>query len=254
MADFLTTHGVSYHIESIIVEAKSELFLVSPYLQLSKLFCERLRDASDKNVTINIVYGKNALKFKERDFFSNLNSVKLYHFENLHAKCFFNEHKMVITSMNMYDFSEKNNREMGILITRLADKDLYTNAVTETLSIIEHSNKIELSKSNNPILETRPKSDTSLFQDIPEKLKIKLNGLTLSESTEIGLITIDEHLKFEELDNNQGIFLKTGFGDIKLSDHLSNGAIENYGDHLGELIFRTSRGPEGRLLLILTTI
>ena len=62
MAKFLTTSGTSHHIENIILGAKKELFLVSPYLQISKTFFERLRDASNRGVSIKIIYGKNNLQ------------------------------------------------------------------------------------------------------------------------------------------------------------------------------------------------
>lgn len=44
MAEFLTTNGTSYHIENIIIGAEEKLVLVSPYLQISKTFYERLKD------------------------------------------------------------------------------------------------------------------------------------------------------------------------------------------------------------------
>ena len=52
MADFLTTNGTSSEIENIIIDAKKELTLVSPYLKLSKTFYERLRDADQRGVKI----------------------------------------------------------------------------------------------------------------------------------------------------------------------------------------------------------
>lgn len=72
MADFLTTSGTSHHIENIIIEAKRELILVSPYLQLSKNFFERLKDASARGVNIKIVYGKDELKPNEKTLLQNL--------------------------------------------------------------------------------------------------------------------------------------------------------------------------------------
>ncbi|MFN4076144.1 MAG: phospholipase D family protein [Cloacibacterium sp.] len=151
MAEFLTTNGTSYNIENIIIDAKSKLILVSPYLQISKTFYERLKDASNKNVSIKIIYGKDELKPNERNSLAELKNVELYFFENLHAKCYFNETKMVITSMNMYEFSEKNNREMGVLIDRNTDKDLFDKAVAETLSIIQSAEQTALRKTDRPI-------------------------------------------------------------------------------------------------------
>lgn len=151
MAEFLTTNGTSYNIENIIIDAKSKLILVSPYLQISKTFYERLKDASNKGVAIKIIYGKDELKPNERNSLADLKSVELFYFENLHAKCYFNENKMVITSMNMYEFSEKNNREMGVLIDRIKDKDLFDKAVSETHSILQSSEQIPLRKAARQI-------------------------------------------------------------------------------------------------------
>lgn len=151
MAEFLTTSGTSYHIENIIIEAKKSLVLVSPYLQISKTFYERLKDACNRSVEITIIYGKDELKPNQKNSLADLKTVELYYFENLHAKCYFNESKMVITSMNMYEFSEKNNREMGVLIDRVADKDLFEKSMQETVSIVKSSERIELQKSDRKL-------------------------------------------------------------------------------------------------------
>ena len=68
-----------------------------------------------------------------------LSPEKLYYYHNLHAKCYFNDSEMVITSMNMYEFSEKNNREMGIYINKSNDNSTFLDAFQETKSIIDNS-------------------------------------------------------------------------------------------------------------------
>lgn len=158
MADFLTTSGTSHHIEHIIMNANKKLYLVSPYLQLSKTFYERLRDASNKGIEIKIIFGKNDLKPNEANSLANLKNVTLYFFENLHAKCYFNETQMVITSMNMYEFSEKNNREMGVLIDAVKDTALFQKAADETGSIMKNSEIISLNKTERKYYQE--KSDT----------------------------------------------------------------------------------------------
>lgn len=147
MAEFLTTSGTSHHIENIIIEANSKLILVSPYLQISKTLFERLKDASNRRIPIQIIYGKDELKPNEKNSLAELNTLELYYFENLHAKCYFNESKMVITSMNMYEFSERTNREMGVLIDNVIDKALYEKASAETFSILQSSEKVQLKKA-----------------------------------------------------------------------------------------------------------
>ncbi|MBK6524875.1 MAG: hypothetical protein IPG07_04525 [Crocinitomicaceae bacterium] len=145
MADFLTTNGTSYQIENIIINAKKKLVLVSPYLQISKTFFERLKDAAAKSVEIKIIYGKDELKPNERNSLAELKNLELYYFENLHAKCYFNETEMVITSMNMYEFSERITVKWEF--TSQKKGRYFEKAVAETHSIIQSSELIGLAKT-----------------------------------------------------------------------------------------------------------
>src|SRR5690606_19864540 len=133
-----------FHLENIIIEARKSLILVSPYLQLSKILFERLKEAHDRSVNITIVYGKVQLDDNEKSSLSALENLGLYFLDNLHAKCYFNETNMIITSMNMYDFSEKNKREMGVLINRTNDCSIFDKAVAEVQSIVKASQKVSL--------------------------------------------------------------------------------------------------------------
>jgi len=141
MVQFLTTAGVNSAIETIIRKANRRLVLVSPYLQLSQILLERLQNADDRVEEIIYIYGKNRLNDDEWKKITKLKKLKLYYYDNLHAKCYFNDSMMVITSMNLYEHSIQNNREMGILITRDDENDteIYNDAVQEIQEIIKNS-------------------------------------------------------------------------------------------------------------------
>ncbi|WP_266203032.1 phospholipase D family protein [Pontibacter kalidii] len=139
MAKFLRTSGISHKIEEIIINAKKELIIVSPYLKISNNLFERLKEKSEEGIRISFVYGKSALSSAEREKIETLESIKIYYYQNLHAKCYYNEHEMIITSMNLYEFSEKNNREMGVLINSIEDFEMFEEAVQEVKSIIAAS-------------------------------------------------------------------------------------------------------------------
>ncbi|MGE5412259.1 MAG: phospholipase D family protein [Clostridiales bacterium] len=145
MAEFLTTKGTAFKLEEIIKGAISKLVLVSPFLQISHQFKERLTDASDRGVVIKLVYGKEK-KLKEDQFtiLSDIKNLELFYSPHLHAKCYLNETSMVITSMNFYSHSEENNREMGVLFDRNYDKNVFDAAINEIQSIIKSSEKQEL--------------------------------------------------------------------------------------------------------------
>jgi len=148
MAEFLTTHGTAFQIENVIVGAKKRLTLVSPFLKLSKTLAERLQDAARRGVKITIVFGKKELERDQEDLLAGLAGARLYFLPNLHAKCYFNEDRMVITSMNMYEFSEKHNREMGVLLE--AGEPAYANALQEVHSIIAASDALSFAPAAPP--------------------------------------------------------------------------------------------------------
>ena len=139
MVEFLTTQGTSYHLENIIINANNWLILISPYLNITENFLQRLQDADRRKVKICIVYGKDKLKTEEKVKLQKIKNLSLRYCKNLHAKCYLNENSMIITSMNMYEFSEKTNREMGILINKENEADIttYEKGMNEVKSILD---------------------------------------------------------------------------------------------------------------------
>ena len=139
MVQFLTTAGVSSAIETIIRKANKKLVLVLPYLQLSQIFLERLQKADERVEEIILIYGKDKLKDNEWNKITQIKNIKIYFYKELHAKCYFNESMMVITSMNLYEHSAQNNREMGILITKneSSDSETFNEALLEINEIID---------------------------------------------------------------------------------------------------------------------
>ena len=51
-------------------------------------------------------------RFKRR----NNRIFNYYNAPRLHAKCYLNEQAAIITSLNLYEFSQQNNEEMGVYI------------------------------------------------------------------------------------------------------------------------------------------
>ena len=67
---------------------------------------------------VSLIFGKNEIQNLKEDKLSYCNNLKVYYLDNLHAKCYLNEDTALITSMNLYDYSEQNNREMGIEVKK----------------------------------------------------------------------------------------------------------------------------------------
>jgi phosphatidylserine/phosphatidylglycerophosphate/cardiolipin synthase-like enzyme len=146
MAKFVNTRKAVSEIEDLIRNAGEKLILVSPYLKLSKDFKELLTYRNNKDKITTIVFGKQELNPDEMKFLQGLRFVILKYNEDLHAKCYMNDDKMIITSLNLYQFSMANNKEMGVLINKNdeADAQLFADASEEVSFICENSQRFEV--------------------------------------------------------------------------------------------------------------
>ncbi len=147
MAEFLTTTGISSAITNIIKDAGSQITLITPYLKLSDKLFERLKDADRRSKRIKLVYGKDELKPDEKSKLQQLHNLSLYFSKDLHAKCYYNEELMVIASMNLHEYSEQNNWEIGLLINKKEDNKLFGEALKEIEIITNSANEIKLGSS-----------------------------------------------------------------------------------------------------------
>lgn len=165
MAKYLRTSSISAELENLIRDAKKELYIISPYLKLSDHVKELLNDKEREKVEVRIVFGKQELAPTEMSYLEGLKYIRLYFSKNLHAKCYLNESKMIIASMNLYEFSQVNNREMGILIDTSIEEDklVYEDAEKDIESIIHNSEdfsyvKAPQKRSGNDRSESLPHS------------------------------------------------------------------------------------------------
>jgi len=133
MAKFINTRKAVAAIEDLIKDAEDKLVLISPYLKLSKDFKELLVYRNNKDKITTIIFGKQELIPNEMKFLEGLRFVILKYNQDLHAKCYTNDHQMIITSLNLYEFSMANNKEMGVLIdlNDPYDKTLFEDALKE---------------------------------------------------------------------------------------------------------------------------
>jgi len=135
MPKFLTTAGATYHIEDIIQNATKSVTLITPYLKLSQTLAERLKDADKAGLKITLIFGKEELKSDQKAILLQLKNLEIFYLENLHAKCYYNEEYLVLSSMNLYETSQNKNREMGVLFNAQEDKEMYEAAIKEAISI-----------------------------------------------------------------------------------------------------------------------
>lgn len=165
MAKFLTTKQISSELEELIREADKVLYLVSPYLKLSKDFQELINSRNKNEKKTVIIYGKSDLTPEQLKFLTSLRFVYLKFHEHLHAKAYLNDNKLILGSMNFYEFSMMNNKEMGVLFDKnnSNDEEIYTKALDNIRFIEDNSNdkpfelrSVELEKVGKTQLKSEP--------------------------------------------------------------------------------------------------
>ncbi|HEY0154565.1 MAG TPA: phospholipase D-like domain-containing protein [Longimicrobium sp.] len=132
MPEFLRAKSVAAEIDTIIDRAREHLVLISPYLDLTEYFWGRLQEASERGIPITVVARQDAENRGEDYRLLELPGVSVFLVERLHAKCYYNEKTLVITSLNLLKGSEQN-YEMGVRFS--VDEPIYADAVEEVESI-----------------------------------------------------------------------------------------------------------------------
>lgn len=175
MAKFLNTSATNYFLEDLIKSAQDRLILISPFLKLNDRIKELLEDKNRLKIDVRIIYGKSELQNDEISWLSELTYIRTSFCKNLHAKCYMNEESCIITSLNLYEFSQVNNNEMGVAVSRVDDPELYKEAYEEAQRIIRISDEVRISVEK--IIPNSDKKEKSNTEEIGENSKLTTSKL-----------------------------------------------------------------------------
>ncbi len=188
MAKFLNTSATNYFLEELIKTAQERLILISPFLKLNDRIKELLEDKNRLKIDVRIIYGKNELQNDEINWLRELTFIRTSFCKNLHAKCYLNEESCIISSLNLYEFSQVNNNEMGVSVSRTEDSDLYKEAYEEAQRIIRISDEVRISleKVSSELEQKEPKTSeqqTRTYRKLTTSKLAKKLGKTTDQLT-----------------------------------------------------------------------
>ena len=214
MANFLNTSGTNFFPEELIKNAKERLILISPYLRLNDRIKELLEDKDRLKIDIRIVYGKSDLHPDEIKWMQKLDYVRVSFCKNLHAKCYINESECIISSLNLYEFSQVNNNEMGILVRKYEDNEVFKDAYEEAQRIIRISDEVritldEVKAEASPVSEMKESEEEIIFTKLTTaKLAAKVGIKTpdlLEKLVNKGYLNLTENGKHFLTDSGKAI-------------------------------------------------
>ena len=191
MAKFLNTSATNYYLEELIKGARERLILISPFLKFNNRVKELLEDKDRMKLDVRLVYGKTELAPKETNWLRSLEFVRTSFCQHLHAKCYISDEAAIITSMNLYDFSQVNNNEMGVFLRREDDQELYRDTLEEANRLIRVSEQVRLSAE-----QIEERSDNSKTESQPSESIEKLSSSKLAKA--LGVKTPELLSKLEE--------------------------------------------------------
>lgn len=142
MAKFLNSSATAYHLEELIRNARERIVLITPCLRFSGRTKELL--AEQGALDVRVVYGKNDLQPDEINWLRGLTFVRTNFCRCLAAKFYLNEEQCIVTSLDLYDFGQVTNNEMGVLISRTDDPELFREASEEAERIIRISEEVRI--------------------------------------------------------------------------------------------------------------
>lgn len=165
MAKFLKGNDLNAELERVFENAESQIILVSPYIKLHDRYKSALLTKADNpHIEIIILFGKNeddlskSMQQDDFDFFKQFPDIEIRYEKRLHAKYYANETKAILTSMNLYDSSQNNNIEVGVLMERslkgsfTGENELDNNSWEYLKTVLEQS---ELLFEQKPVFEKK---------------------------------------------------------------------------------------------------
>ena len=150
-------------MRKIIKGAKSAFILISPFLRVNNDLKELLGGQDRLRRYPHVAStARNELQPEESEWLQSLTSVKTSFRKNLHAKCYLNEDKALLTSMNLYEFSEARTTmkwDTGIT-RRRAGRNSIRGDTTKAMRILDKSDEFRVTVARvEPLKSTEEPSE-----------------------------------------------------------------------------------------------
>jgi hypothetical protein len=203
MAKFLNTSAANYYLEEIIRLAHDRLVLITPVLKLNDRVRELLEEKNEARIEVHVAYERSELLPEEIYWLRALSFIRTSFCRNLHAKCYLNERFCIVSSLNLHELSHAKSNEIGVLVSRDDDEELFHSLFDEAHRIIRISDEVRMSfekvrrmsEENAPNGTEEQESASKLSTSrLAKKLGLKTQELT-DHLVHLGAIEINEGRK-----------------------------------------------------------
>ena len=203
MAKFLNTSAANYYLEEIIRLANDRLILLTPSLKFNDRVKELLEDKNQRKIEVQIVFERSELLPDEVNWLRALTFVRTSLCRNLHARCYLNEQFCMVSSLGLHQLSLGKSNEIGVLISKSEDEELFESLFAEAERILRLSDEVRMSfekvrrvsEENAPLAADESESVGKLSTSrLAKKLGLRTQELT-DHLLHLGAIEISEGRK-----------------------------------------------------------
>lgn len=121
--NIINPNEIGSKISTLIAEAQKKFCVISPYIDISewKKIIINLERAKERGVEIKVFFRE----MKEKDFqvLSRL-GIALHQINGLHTKLYFNENEVIVSSMNLYEFSDLHSIDIALHFNNTEDYNI----------------------------------------------------------------------------------------------------------------------------------
>ncbi len=201
--NIIGTTEISYEIEQMLKDAEKFLILVTPYLKLNQRLKVKISDAFQNIDDVFVLYRDNQNDDSDIQWFTNFKNVEVFSIKNLHSKIYLNENSAIISSMNLYEYSQINNHEIGVKLDFKTNTDEYKRCLDEIriISETEYTNE-DLINFQSIFDIAKDFSMRRLFNELTSQYSFK-NFKSGSHSQRLYEFISDEARKITRFEKNE---------------------------------------------------
>ncbi|WP_430467896.1 hypothetical protein [Winogradskyella ouciana] len=225
---------ISGEIMTLLDEADKEVIIISPYIKVSEWnkLLNTFKNLQNRKVDLKIFYREN-----ESQTFNEVKKlgIKAYPIKNLHCKIYLNEKQGVVSSMNLYKYSDENSLDIAYKTENKLEFDELLDFYKRYIEPNLIHRTVSLTKFITKLKRLLKKELDSKFVDL---IKIDNNQVNIKTSSNNYWFGFDSENR-----NNifwlEGIITSTHFD---YANHIGNEFKENFGLDVELIGSEESRG------------
>jgi len=158
----INPNEIGAKISTLITEAFEKFYVVSPYIDLSnwKKITVNLKNATQRGVKIKFFIRE--IREKDSIILKSL-GIEIIQIKGLHTKLYFNEKEVIVSSMNLYEFSDLHSIDIAMNFKKPKEYEKvydyfisHINSKKEESKFDENETQRELGKLSNYLVEIFP--------------------------------------------------------------------------------------------------